>query len=207
MDSATVSNSISISDIVAILTFVLAVFGSIGAIYQWNKGNKMKRADIVHRLIEIIRDNEEIATIMDIIDWNDAFWYDGKFHLKENDRSQLKDISENNFFHKIDKTLSHFSYICYLLDQRVIKEKDMRCFKYNLTRLFQNKHIRNYLFSLYHWSEEIGTTMSFIYLVEYGLNNGFLPGTFLNPYAKEFKKRIPALFDTTRFNTEYSVTK
>ncbi len=88
-----------------------------------------------------VRDNDDIATIMDVIDWDDAFFYDGKFHLYKTDKVQLENLTDSDFFRKIDKTLNHFSYICYLKKEKVIKNNDMRSFEYALTRIFQNEHM------------------------------------------------------------------
>ena len=146
----------------------------------------MKRAEIVHGLIETIRDNEDIATVMDIIDWNEAFSYDGKFHLRKSDSKELQDKSDDDLFYMIDKTLSHFSYVCYLRNQKVLKRKDMRSFEYCLKRIFDNYHIGNYLFSLYHWSKHLGTTMSFIFLIEYALKKGYLSESFTQRNSTDY---------------------
>lgn len=52
-------------------------------------------------------------------------------------------------------------------------------FDYELRRLFDNEHISNYLYSLYHWSKQLGIKMSFSYLIDYGLEKEYLTKDFL----------------------------
>ena len=54
----------------------------------------------------------------------------------------------------------------------------MRFFEYELRRLVDNPHIRNYLYSLYHWSKSLGVKTSFLYVIEYGLKKGYLDKSF-----------------------------
>ena len=77
-------------------------------------------------------------------------------------------------FKKIDKTLAHFSYICYLKKINILTKKDMRHFDYEIQRLADNEHIANYLHSLYHWSSDLGVTMSFSFLLDYCIRKKYL---------------------------------
>ena len=165
--------------VVNIITLFFAFVGGCFALYQWNKNTVYKRAEVVKSLIESVRGNPDISTIMDIIDWNEDFTYDGKFSVQEGtERKVLIGLSDDDLFKMVDQTLSMFSYICYLERVRTITKKDMRFFEYELRRLVDNPHIRNYLYSLYHWSKSLGVKTSFLYVIEYGLKKGYLDKSF-----------------------------
>ena len=165
--------------IVSIVTLVFMFIGGCFALWQWRQGLLYKRTEIVRELIEDVRQDDNVSTIMDIIDWNEDFFYNGKFIInRDTSRKNLKDISNDDLFKMIDHTLSIFSYICYLKLVRTIKVKDMRFFEYEIRRLVDNPHISNYLYSLYHWSKELGVSMSFSYLIDYCLKKKYLDASF-----------------------------
>lgn len=162
-----------------IISTLFVFVGGFFALYQWKKSLVYKRAEIVKGLIDKVRCNKCVSTIMDIIDWDEDFTYDGKFSIEANTkRSDLKNLSDDDLFKMVDETLSVFSYICYLKSVHTITKKDMKFFVYELRRLVDNEHISNYLYSLYHWAKSLNTSMSFIYLVEYCIKNGYLEKHF-----------------------------
>ena len=164
---------------VSVITLLFAFVGGCFALHQWNKNSACKRAEVVKSLIESVRGNPDISTIMDIIDWNEDFTYNGKFSIqKDTKRKALMELSDDELFKKIDRTLAMFSYICYLKSIRTITKKDMCFFEYELRRLVDNPHISNYLYSLYHWSNSLGVKMSFSYLIDYGIKNRYLDKSF-----------------------------
>ena len=174
-----------------LISLVIAIIGGSFALYQWTKSNTYKRGDIVESLIETINDDQDIATIMDICDWNDGFIYNGKFSIsKAASRSDLVGMSSEELFKKIDRTLAHFSYICYLKSSKALTKKEMRIFNYKIRRLADNMHIANYLFSLYHWSDSLGVQMSYIYLADYCIKKGYLHKDFKERTSKHYKQML-----------------
>ncbi len=172
--------TLSFSDYISIITLVVGVVGGVIALKQWRDSILEKRSIVLKDLIEKVRTDEQIATVMDMIDWNEDFKYDGKFRIKSNtSRKILHELDDTNFFKMIDKTLSYFSFICYLKKKRIIRDDDVVFFDYELRRLFDNEHISNYLYSLYHWSKQLGIEMSFSYLIDFGLEKGYLTKDFL----------------------------
>lgn len=171
-------NGFNVENVFYIASPIIAIIGGGFALFQWRKGNIYKRAEILQKLIETIRDDEDISAVMDVIDWNEGFSYYGKFKLSDKSRTTLSNITDDDFFHMVDKTLAHFSYICYLRNQRTLTKKDMCVFEYALRRLMDNRNIKNYLYSLYHWSASLNTAMSFSFLIKYGLKKGYLSPEF-----------------------------
>ena len=157
------TGTILISGIVSVST-IISVFI---AIKQWIKNGKQKRAEYQIQLITKIRDDEDIAVTMELIDWNKIEYYGEWEHKKEIDSDHTKG-DKKDLFKKIDKTLSHFSYICFLRKKHLISQNDMAVFEYELKRLFDNCHIVNYLYTLQHWSEHLGVRSSFFWLIWYG---------------------------------------
>lgn len=167
------------SNIVEFISLLFVGAGGAFALLQWWKSNVYKRGEIVEKLISKVRNNQDIATIMDIIDWDKGFYYDGEMRVSnELCRKELKGISDGDLFKKIDETLSCFSYICYLKKQFTLTKKDMKNFEYEIRRLFDNEHIVNYLYSLYHWSASLGVPMSFSFLVDYGIKKKYISRDF-----------------------------
>lgn len=165
--------------IVSIISLAFVFIGGCFALWQWHKNLVYKRAEIVQKLIESVRGNKSISTIMDMIDWNEDFTYDGKFHVhKGTKRTVLKDLSDDDLFKMIDHTLSTFSYVCYLKKAHTITSQDMRFFEYEIRRLVDNPHIANYLYSLYHWSKSLEVETSFSYVIKYCLNKKYLDRSF-----------------------------
>ncbi|MDO4983203.1 MAG: hypothetical protein Q4E35_06575 [Eubacteriales bacterium] len=169
--------------ILQFLTFALALIGGIIALIKWSQQIRQNRAEKVKELICKVRDDEDIAMIMDIIDWNDGFYYNGKFCLCN--RSCLS-IDDDTLFKKIDKTLSHFSYICYLKKRKVFSKQDIVNYEYGLRRLTDNRHIANYLYTIYHWSRYLNVHCSFHYLIDYSLRKGYLEKDFVNMSSKHY---------------------
>ena len=187
------------------ITLVFAVVGGYFALKQWRTQVMHKRAEMVNDLMNRVRGDKDIAAIMDIIDWDEGIRYDGKFHADHSvakkalligDRSHpprprsrhrvakkalLTVDNDDALFKKIDKTLSFFSYICYLCKRKAISKKDMIPFEYGLKRIAVNEHIRNYLYSIYHWAKYLGVKCSFEYLIDYYFKKKYLE-------EDEFKK-------------------
>jgi hypothetical protein len=104
---------------------------------------------------------------MDVIDWDEGILYNGKFSINPDyPKETLKGLDADDLFKKIDKTLAHFSYICYLESNKTLTNEDMYPFEYQLRRLADNRHVSNYLFSLYHWSTYLSVKCSFEYLIQ-----------------------------------------
>lgn len=179
--------TITLQDIIALLSFVAVVIGGGFALHQWRISIKQKRAETVEKLIKTVRDDRDIATIMDIVDWDDGFYYYGKFSIEPTTlRESLTDITEEELFKMIDRTLAHFSYICYLKELHLITSKDMRNFEYEIRRLADNEHIANYLHSLHLWSNSLGVSMSFSFLLEYCVGKGYFTEDIRDKHSKKY---------------------
>ena len=175
------------------ITCLGMIVGGIFALVQWHTTNKCKRNDILKPLVDNVRSNGQIAEIMSKIDWQDGFEYDGSFILTDGTDSPA---ARDKLFRDIDETLAVFNYICYLRHCRSLREAEMQFFNYEIRRLFSNPHICNYLYSLHHWSQDQGVTMSFHYIVEYGFKQGYIDAGFFRPDSPHYECFLKISGDT-----------
>lgn len=171
---------------VEFLAILLSVVGGVVGLRQWIKGNDYKRAEIAKGLINQIRDDKEIASIMDAIDWSNGFIYDGKFHFISSEGFE-NIVDERKLFVAVDRTLAHFNYICYLRSLGIFKRKDMIIFEYAIQRIFSNEHILNYLHSLGLWSEKNSVSCSYTTLIDYGKKMNYVEEDFCKRDAEHYK--------------------
>lgn len=104
-------NEFCISDIVSIISLLLVITGGLFAYYQWRRDIALKRANYINELTEKIRTDDSIKDVVYLLDYDDH-WYSQEFH------------GSGKLEFKMDKTLSYFSYICYLRKQRIISNSD-----------------------------------------------------------------------------------
>lgn len=167
------TNEISISDITSALSVVLVIFGGVFGYYQWRKNVLLKRAGYINDLTEKIRTDNYIKDVIYMFDYDDK-WYSMQFH------------GSGELELKVDKTLSYFSYICYLKRQKIISNKEFDFFKYEVERILRNQQVQDYFYNLYHFSNKFGTPFTFKYLFEYGKKRKMFDDNFYdkNAYQK-----------------------
>jgi len=161
-----------VSDITAIVSIILVIVGGLFAYYQWRKSLSLKRASYINDLTEKIRTDSDIKEIIYNLDYG-VLWYNENFH------------GSGELEAKIDRTLSYFTYICYLKRQRIITKKEFKFFEYEIERILTNNQVQNYFYNLYHFSNKFNIPFLFTYLLEYGKRNRILPKDF---YDKEAYK-------------------
>lgn len=178
-------NALCFNDKITLLSFLSALVGAFFAFYKWRKDIALKRANYVNELTEKVRTDPTITDCLHefdygfshMLDENYEPWYGAHFHDNMED--------DNEFEKKIDKTLAFLSYICYLRKQGIISKKDIKFFDYALLRTLQNFEVQDYLYNLYHFAKAIGTTPSFLYLIQYGTKKKLMYNGFKNPKTCE----------------------
>lgn len=158
------------------ISVILVIIGGIFGCYQWRKSVLLKRADYINALIEKIRTDNDIKDVVYMLDYGEN-WYTEKFH-----GSGKKEI-------KVDKTLSYFSYICYLKKQRIISNREFTFFKYEIERILMNVQVKDYFYNLYHFSNKYDTPFTFYYLFEYGEKRKMFEKDFYNNNAYKINER------------------
>ena len=159
------------NSLLEIIKVLVTLAGAVFALFQWWKSNNYKRAELVQKLMEKVRDDEEISELVLKIDYSTEIRYNGDFLYEGEPRDSIK---SQELMTKIDKTLAYYSYICYLKKQKILKDEDILIFDYTIKRLTTNPHMANYLYSLYHWSNSIKINCSFDYLIKYAERKGYI---------------------------------
>lgn len=172
-------NNWSVSDVLSLISIIIAIIGGIFAYGQWRYSNKTKRADFISQIINKLRFDKEMADTISTIDY-DFTWYDENFH---NGNNELE--------YKIDKALSYLSYICYLIAERHISKRDFIILEYEINRACISPAVECYLWNLYHFSTFQNAKCSFQYLIEYGIQNKLIDEVeFINPKSRKYVKRL-----------------
>ena len=169
---------VPISDITSLISIIVVILGGVFGYYQWHKSIQLKRAGYINELTEKIRTDKDIKKTIYILEYDEK-WYSKKFH--ESGKKELK----------MDKTLSCFSYICYLKEQNIISDKEFDFFRYELKMILINEQMQDYLYNLYHYSQNQNVPCTFQYLINYGIESKVLDDDFCdkNAYKKYWKHR------------------
>ncbi|MBR4425537.1 MAG: hypothetical protein IKS66_06300 [Oscillospiraceae bacterium] len=163
-------STLKISDIISGISLLITIVGGFFALYQWRRNIALKRASYINDLTEKIRTDPDIHGIVYLLDYNQE-WYNAEFHESgEQER-------------KVDKTLSFFSYICYLKKHRLIGRKDFNFFKYEIERILMNSGVQDYLYNLYHYSNKYDLPLTFFFLFKYGKKHKYFDSDFYCPTA------------------------
>ena len=166
-------NEISVGDIISFLSLVAVIVGGCFGYYQWQKSIKIKRAEYLNELTEKIRTDPDISEVVYILDYNQK-WYDDSFH------------QSGEFERKVDKTLSYFSYICYLFENKLITKNEFAFFKYEIDRILVNYSTIRYFYNIYHFSNKHGNPMTFKFLFNYGEKAKIFDSDFYNARSDQY---------------------
>lgn len=166
-------NEFSVSDIISFLSMVFVIIGGRFGYHQWKKSVKIKRAEYLNELTEKIRTDDDISEMIYILDY-DQLWYKDSFH------------QSGEFERKMDKTLSYFSYICYLFDNDLIEKSEFNFFKYEIDRILMNHSTINYFYNLYHFSQKCSAPITFKFLFEYGEKEKIYDKDFYDSTSKKY---------------------
>lgn len=172
-------NNWSVSDILSLISIIMAVIGGIFAYQQWKYSNKTKRADFIDQILNKLRFDREMVETINMIDY-DFSWYDESFH---HNHKELE--------YRVDKTLSYLSYICYLIKEKHISKQDFIILEYEINRACVSPDVQCYLWNLYHFSITQKSKCSFQYLIDYGIQNNLIEEIeFMNPKSKKYTQRL-----------------
>lgn len=173
----TFNNEYDLGDIISIVSIVLAIIGAVFGFYQWKKSVKITRAEYIERLTEKIRTDDDIREMVYTLDYGHV-WYTVAFH------------NSGELERKMDKTLSYFSYICYLYHSRLISKKEFAFFKYEIERILLNSQVVDYFFNLYHFAIKFDTPITFSYLFEYGQKTNKFEDEFYDSKSQKHPKYL-----------------
>jgi hypothetical protein len=167
----------TIDNYLTLISIILVIIGAIFALIQWNSTIKLRRAEFIDKIINIIRFDKEMAETIYIIDYN-LFWYNKNFHKNK------------DFEYKIDKVLSYFDYICYLYSTKNIGNNEFKILKYRISRICMSPSTQAYLWNLFHFSNKFKRESSFTHLLDYGIRKKLIKKEFIINSTDLFKKYL-----------------
>ena len=153
------------AEVITTISLLTVIIGGFFTLFQWKKKNNRQKAEYINELTEKIRTDPDIRDIVYVIDDN-LPWYSKSFH------------GSGELERKIDKTLSYFSYICYLRKQHVITKKEFCFFQYEIDRILMNAQVMDYFYNLYHFAGKFSLPITFQYLFQYGEKNKMIDEDF-----------------------------
>ena len=162
--------SLTLSDIIDILTFLSIVIGGIFAYGKWALSLKLKRSEYLNELTRMVNTDEIINKTIYMIDYG-QLWYSESFH------------NNGDLEKKVDHTLSFYSYICYLRKRKVIKEPEFSFFRYDIERALNNSQVVDYLYNLYHFTAKFKMPRFFNYLYNYSKEKKLFKSDFYDNKA------------------------
>lgn len=185
-----------VSDIISFISILLVMIGGIFGFIQWHKNIKIKKASYINELTEKIRSDLNIKNTVYMIDYEEE-WYNKYFHNSGDNELNM------------DKTLSYFSYICYLKKKRIISRDEFKFFEYEVVRILKNNQVIDYLYNIYHYSGETNTPITFYYLLKYGEKNGFLDKDFFDSKAYKWNSKYHNYieFNDENIKRNFNITK
>jgi hypothetical protein len=166
----------TIENTLTLLSLIVATFVALFAIAQWRNSIKLKRAEFLNQIIEKLRFDDDIAHTMYLVEYS-ADWYSASFH-------------GGNLESAIDKLFGYMSYICYLRSMGNIKEPEFEVLSYEIHRTCSSPSAETYLWNLYHFSAQTGTSCTFNNLIEYGLEKKLFHQDFLKSDTDTYIKRL-----------------
>lgn len=164
---------ITIEQGISMASLAVTVIGAWIAYKQWKKNSSLKKADYINELTGKIRGDKDIKEMIYLLEY-EKDWYCEEFH------------DDDDIEPKMDKTLSYFSYICYLKEEKIISEKEFKFFKYKVEHFLRNEQLQDYFYNLYHYAKGFNAPITFYYLYEYGKRNNIFDADF---YDKTSYKR------------------
>jgi hypothetical protein len=151
-------------------------FAALFALWEWLRSNSLKRAEFVDGFIEKIRDDKDIVEILRYLDTNDS-WYSLGFH-------DSMDENKQKFEQRMDKTLSYFSYVCYLREKKIITDAEFNFFNYHVRLILGNPGVQDYFYHLYHYvTAKFHAKFQFQPLLDYAVRAQIIGDDIYDPKA------------------------
>lgn len=162
------------------LKFFIPVIGATFAVWKWRKDNAVKRSIKFRELIDNFQSDKNIKQMLYILDDDEILWFQEKF------------VGDPNIAPVLDKLLFHICYVIYLYKkQKFITKDEFLTLSYMIDRPLQNPQLKDYLYNLKMYAESKGIQHPYKYLVDYGLEHGYLDDRFnVSKRKKGDHKRI-----------------
>ena len=166
----------TIDNYLTLTLIIVMAISSVFVLFQWNSSIKIRRTEFLNEIIEKLWFNKDMAGTMHVID-NKPNWYTEDFHSNYSD-----------FSYQIDKLLSYFDFICYLYFIKNLSLNEFEVIKYEIDRTCSSPSVQAYLWNLYHFSNKIKAGCSYMYIIDYGINEKLISDAFKDNNNDLFSK-------------------
>lgn len=110
-----------------------------------------------------------------VVDYN-ALKYKKEFHGSKDDLA-------------MDVLISYADYICFLFENKFLKENEMSLLEYEIRRILTNQEIKNYLWNIYNFSKKLDCTAKYESLINYGINKKLVDENIKDENSKLFSDK------------------
>ena len=144
----------ALADWSEMISLVVVVIGVVGGLVQWNRKIRLEKASYIRDLTDRIFTDPLIREGLSLLDF-DKEW------LSEDVHSSVE--METNIG-KVYRTLSFFSYICYLKKRGIIGYGEILLVKDDIDRIVHNESVVIFFYNLYHsFDKKIPYTLSYLF--------------------------------------------
>lgn len=152
---------------IEIISVTTGIVGLVFGLYQYYRNSKDRRSLRLNELIFRLWSDEEIRSTIQLFEYDTTWYHNCSFVSRDTET-------------RVDKTLQYLSYICYLKKQGVITQNEFNVFEYEISRLFHNRCVKEYLDFLLSFSRsEFGDNTGkppfpFHDLLDFGRRNNYI---------------------------------
>ena len=152
--------------IVSLFTLLIAIVAGIFAYIQWRKANTIRRAKFIYQLIEKLRNDKELVDTFQEVIYGQA-WH-----------GQI--LCNSKMEYQVDRLFAYLSYVCFLYRTKLILDDEFNIVKHKVIKVCENYSSQIYLWNLFHYWNEKKTSCSFLELINFGRENGWINSNSFN---------------------------
>lgn len=166
-----------VRDNAALVKIVVAAIGGAFAFWKWRADVSAKRSIQFRKLIDDFQNDEKVKQLLYTLDDDEIEWFSNEF-VGDADKGPV-----------LDKLLFQICYVIYLYKKcKFITKDEFLTLSYMVDRPLLNPQLQDYLYNLKMYAEGKGLQHPFKYLVDYGVENGFLDESMFEE-TKPLKKK------------------
>jgi hypothetical protein len=143
----TIKPDISLGDIIAAASFLIAALGLFLTLFQLRRDSVRKRAEFIVSVFNQCVTDRETADIFYMIEYG-KFEYSSDFHGTKQERH-------------LDRLLFYFEKIAALYHMGVVTRKDLELVRYEFVRVYGNSNVQEYLKTLDELAPRLGAGGTF----------------------------------------------
>lgn len=167
----------NVVDAAAAIGFVTMVVNIFICWLTFKAKKKEISMSLLHNLVTEMNTSDCFNRTFYLFEYNEPWYHEG-FH------------EDYELQHKVDAALAFLNGICYFKMGGYLDQGQFRFFEYRISRTWQDKGVRDYMYNLYHFSQHAKEPQPFAYLYDYAMKNSLLPAEFHNRNSKNFPQYL-----------------